>query len=85
MFAIANGDARLLVAQDWETIVQELRTAIAETVAELRADVAIGWLMPMARVSKASTEPGAEVTDFRNTTQIFKSPRRLPGSAQIDT
>jgi hypothetical protein len=28
------------------------------------ADVAIGCLMPMAAVSKASTEPGAEVTDF---------------------
>jgi hypothetical protein len=31
-----DGDARLLVAQDWETIVQELRTAIAEAVAELQ-------------------------------------------------
>jgi hypothetical protein len=28
--------ARLLVAQDWETIVQELRTAIAEAVDALR-------------------------------------------------
>jgi hypothetical protein len=36
VFAIANGDARLLVAQDWETIVQELRTAIAEAVDALR-------------------------------------------------
>jgi len=31
-----DGDARLLVAQDSETIIQELRTAIAEAVAELR-------------------------------------------------
>jgi len=36
VFAIPNGDARLLVAQDWETIVQELRTAIAEAVDALR-------------------------------------------------
>jgi hypothetical protein len=72
VFAIADDAARLLVAQDRETIVQELRTAIAEAVVELRADVPIGWLMPMARVSKASTEPGAEVTGFQNTTYFFQ-------------
>jgi hypothetical protein len=36
--------------------------------------VAIGWLMPMARVSKASTEPGAEVTDFLIPPIFFKRP-----------
>jgi hypothetical protein len=36
VFAIANGDARLLVAQDRETIIHELRTAIAEAVDALR-------------------------------------------------
>jgi hypothetical protein len=53
VFAIAGRYcASISGRQDRETIIHELRTAIAEAVAELRADVAIGWLMPMARVIK---------------------------------
>lgn len=36
LLAIPNGDARLLVAQDRETIIHELRNAITEAVDALR-------------------------------------------------